>query len=91
MDGVPDVASEGFGATSSAMLAAAVQRVLRFLYVGMELPTQPITDLIPLDEARNAEIYERYLAGERVIILALEYGVSVQRVYVLIRRYQETE
>ena len=70
------------------MVEAAVQRVLRQLYLGQAISTQPVTDLIPLEEVRNAEIYQRYAAGERAVELAEDYGISLQRIYVLIRRYQ---
>jgi Mor family transcriptional regulator len=51
----------------------------------MDVPSDPITDLIPFAEVRNQEIYQRYLAGERATDLASEYGVSLQRIYVIIR------
>ena len=84
----PDMASAGFGVTSSAMVEAVVHRVLRQLYFGQRFSVQPITDLIPTEESRNFEIYKRYAAGERAVDLAEDYGVSLQRIYVLIRRYQ---
>ena len=70
------------------MVEAAVHRVLHQLYVGQQQSTQPITDLIPTEEDRNLEIYKRYAAGERAADLPEDYGVSIQRIYVLIRRYQ---
>ena len=82
------MASAGFGVTSSAMVEAAVHRVLHQLYLGQRFSTQPITDLIPTEEDRNFEIYKRYIAGERAVDLAEDFDTSLQRVYVLIRRYQ---
>ena len=73
------------------MVEAAVHRVLRQLYFGQVLSTSPITDLIPTEEERNLEIYKRYAAGERAVYLAEDYDISLQRVYVLIRRYQTTK
>ena len=70
------------------MVEAAVHRVLHQLYLGQILSTQPVTDLIPTEEDRNLEIYKRYVAGERAIDLAEDYSVSLQRIYVLLRRYQ---
>ena len=70
------------------MVEAAVHRVLRQLYLGQTISPQPVTDLIPTEEERNLEIYKRYIAGERATDLAEDYGVSLQRIYVLIRRYQ---
>ena len=52
------------------------------------LPTQPITDLIPTENERNTEIYQRFVSGERAKDLAEDYSVSLQRIYVLIRRSQ---
>ena len=70
------------------MVEAAVHRVLGQLYFGQRFSAQPITDLIPTEENRNLEIYKRYVAGERAVNLAEDYDISLQRVYVLIRRYQ---
>ena len=70
------------------MVESAVYRILRQLYLGQQYSTQPITDLIPTEEDRNLEIYKRYIAGGRATDLAQDYGVSLQRIYVLIRRYQ---
>ena len=48
-------------------------------------------DLIPTEEERNFEIFTRYVAGERAVDLAEDYGISVQRIYVLIRRAQDAK
>ncbi len=68
-------------------MALAVQRVLAQLYRGIEEAIAPITDMIPEKEWRNQEIIRRYLAGERAVDLAREFGISVRRVNRLIRRY----
>ncbi len=47
----------------------------------------PASDIPPLKADRNQEIVRRYLAGERAVDLAEEYGISVRRVNRLIRRY----
>jgi Mor family transcriptional regulator len=52
----------------------------------MELPTEAVTDSIPFAEERNKEIYRRYLASERATDLAREFGISLQLIYVLIRK-----
>ena len=80
----------GLQIVSSATVASAVHRVLRQRYFGQLLPVGPVTDLIPTEEERNNEIYQRYVSGERAIDLAEDYSVSLQRIYVLIRRYQES-
>ena len=73
------------------MVEAAVYRVLRQLYLGQTISTQPVTDLVPTEEERNLEIYNRYVAGERAVDLAEDYGISLQRIYVLIRRAQDAK
>ena len=68
-------------------MSLAVQRVLAQLYRGIEEAIAPVTDMIPEREWRNQEIVRRYLAGERAVDLAREFGISVRRVNRLIRRY----
>jgi len=77
--------TRGFEDSSSASIERAVQRLLRLLYAGMELPSEAINDLIPSKEERNREIYRRYVEGERAVDLAAEYRISLQRVYKVIR------
>lgn len=79
------MAPEGFEDTSSASIEKAVRRILGLLYAGMELPSEPLTDYKPPKENRNREIYRRYVDGARAVDLAAEYGISLQRVYVIIR------
>jgi Mor family transcriptional regulator len=57
----------------------------------MELPSEPLTDYSPTKEDRNAEIYQRYLAGERAVDLAREYGMSLQRIYKIIRNQRKQQ
>ncbi len=82
---------EGLEDSSSASIEKAVQRILRLLYAGMELPQEPLTDFIPPKEERNAEIYQRYLTGARAVDLAKEYGMSLQRIYVIIRNQKKQQ
>jgi Mor family transcriptional regulator len=78
---------EGFGNISSASMSHAVRKVLAQLYRGMtELDVQ-VNDMIPEKDQRNQEIFARYMAGERAVDLAREFGISVRRVNRLIRRY----
>ena len=51
------------------------------------LPAKPVSDIPPLKADRNQEIVRRYLAGERAVDLAKEFGISIRRVNRLIRRY----
>ncbi len=67
-------------------MSLAVRRVLAQLYRGIEEAIAPVTDMIPEKEGRNQEIIRRYLAGERAVDLAWEFGISVRRVNRLIRR-----
>ncbi len=68
-------------------MSLAVQRVLAQLYRGIEEAIAPVTDMIPEKEWRNQEIFRRYMAGERAVDLAREFGISVRRENRLIRRY----
>jgi Mor family transcriptional regulator len=72
-------------------MSLAVQRVLAQLYRGIEEAIAPVTDMIPEKEWRNQEIVRRYLAGERAVDLAREFGISVRRVNRLIRRYLDRD
>jgi Helix-turn-helix domain len=81
------VLPEGFGNISSATPSQAVAIILRLLYKDQTLPTKPVSDIPPLKADRNREIYDRYLAGERAIDLAREFGISVRRINRIIRRY----
>jgi hypothetical protein len=85
----PDVAPEGFEDSSSASIEKAVQSILRLLYAGMELPSEAISDYTPTKDARNDEIYQRYLTGERAVDLAREYRMSLQRIYKIIRNQKK--
>jgi hypothetical protein len=38
---------------------------------------------------RNLEIYRRYIAGERAVDLATEYGISWQRIYQIIEQVDD--
>ena len=80
-----DVGSKPSEATSSATLVQAIRRILHVLYSGIPLPAAPLNDFTPTKHNRNQEIYSRYLAGERAIELAAEYGISLQRVHEIIR------
>ncbi len=51
----------------------------------MEIPSEPLTDYKPPKEYHYREIQQRYLEAARAVDLAVEYGVSLQRVYVIIR------
>ncbi len=68
-------------------MSLAVQRVLAQLYRGIEEASAPVMDMIPEKAWRNREVIRRYLAGERAVDLAREFGISVRRVNRLIRRY----
>ena len=67
-------------------MSQAVRRVLAQLYRGMIESDTPVSDRIPEKDQRNQEIYERYMAGERAVDLAQEFGISVRSVNKLICR-----
>ena len=83
--GFINMTPEGFEDSSSASIERAVRRILQLLYAGKELPSAPLTDYKPPKADRNREIYQRYFEGARVVDLAVENGISLQRVYVIIR------
>ena len=72
-------------------MGIAVAVVLRIMYGDKPAPVKPASSMIPPKIQRNQEIIQRYLAGERAIDLAEEYGISVRRVNKLIRRYLDRE
>ena len=62
---------------------------LMWLY-GDPLPSdKPLNRLIPAKTVRNGEIYRRYQSGESPTVLAREYKVSEQRIYVIVRRQRD--
>ena len=83
--------SEGFGSIPSATPSQAVAIILRLLYKDQLLPAKPVSDIPPLKAEGNQGIVRRYLAGERSVDLANEFGISVRRVNRLIRRYLDRE
>jgi Mor family transcriptional regulator len=52
----------------------------------MPASNTPVSHNTPPKEDRNREIYRRYLEGARAVDLATECGMSLQRVYVIIRK-----
>src|SRR5258706_3366108 len=64
---------------------------LVLLYGPMPPSTSPITNAIPPKTDRNKEIYQRYLAGESPYVLAREYRISEQRIFVIIRKFKHQE
>jgi Mor family transcriptional regulator len=64
---------------------------LVLLYSGTPLSTLPVTSAIPPKTDRNKEIYQRYLAGESPSLLARDYGISEQRIFVIIRKFKRQE
>ncbi len=63
-----------------------VSVLLSLLYGATAPSAAPLNDFIPPKAERNREIYQRYLGGVSPAQLAREYGISEQRVYVIIRR-----
>ena len=60
--------------------------VLVLLYGAMPPSASPVTSATPPKTDRNKEIYQRYQAGESPSALACEYGISEQRIFVIIRK-----
>jgi len=68
-------------------MSHAVRQVLLQLYRGVIEAGAPVSNMIPEKDQRNREIYHRYMAGERAVDLARDFGISIRRVNRLIRRY----
>lgn len=66
-------------------LENAITRLVDHLYRGLPLPIAPQSQGTPKQEQRNAEVRAKYEAGAGVPDLASEYGVSVARVYQILR------
>ncbi len=80
------IAPEGFQATSGAYsLHTAVQRILALLYP-LPKPARPKKKGEMQRDRRNAEIRQRYADGERAILLAEEYGMTLQALYKMLRQ-----
>ncbi len=78
---------EGYEPKSRDSMGNAVAVVLRLLYADKPVLDKPASGMIPAKTQRNQEIVQRYLAGERAVDLAKEFGISVRRVNRLIRRF----
>ena len=62
------------------------RKALNFLYGNKPASDTPVSHMTPPKDDRNREIYRRYLEGARAVDLAVEYGMSLQRIYVIIRK-----
>ena len=66
--------------------------VFLILLYGTTPPSaSPLTRATPAKTDHNKEMYQRYLAGESPSLLAREYGISEQRVFVIIRKFKYQE
>jgi Mor family transcriptional regulator len=61
------------------------------LYGNMPPPSSLVTIFTPPKTDRNKEIYQRYLADESPSALAREFGISEQRVFVIIRKFKHQQ
>lgn len=55
------------------------------LYKAIPLPVKPVTNGTITKSARNQQIIKRHKAGETLGELALEFGISEQRVHQIVR------
>jgi hypothetical protein len=76
---------EGFEAISGASPQTAAQRLLQLLYPN-EISEKPQKKDENSRDTRNEDIRQRYRAGERVVDLAQEYGMTIQGIYRILRR-----
>ncbi|GAB5491432.1 MAG: hypothetical protein Phog2KO_16470 [Phototrophicaceae bacterium] len=66
-------------------LNTAVELLLNKRYLGITLPIKPKSKQTQKKSARNQQIIERHKAGETLGELALEFGISEQRVHQIVR------
>jgi Mor family transcriptional regulator len=64
---------------------------LILLYGNIPPSSSPVTKITPPKTDRNKEIYQRYLADESPSALAREFGISEQRVFVIIRKLKHQQ
>jgi len=62
-------------------LETAVQCILALLYKGLPLPQKPNSGETPRKSTRNEEIKAKYNDGASVPDLAMEYSISINRIY----------
>ena len=77
---------EGLEATSGNSLRKAIQRLLGLLYPSLK-PSKPKKKGEVHRDHRNEEIRQCYEAGERALLLAEEYGLTIQALYKVLRRH----
>ncbi|SRR5258708_17266715 len=70
----------GFHDIASYGSNEAVGCTLAQLYRDIPLPKEPLSSKVEEKSERNAEIHRRYEAGESIMDLAREYGLSFQRI-----------
>src|SRR5712691_9057068 len=71
----------GFQHLANLTPVQAPRRAIAWLYDGIPLPEVFQPDQTQPKTLRNAEIRQRYAAGESMPALAAEYGISKQRVH----------
>lgn len=62
-------------------LRYAARRVILEVYVGILLPQQAVSRIMPTQYERNQELRQRQLRGESLTLLAEDYGLSAPRVW----------
>jgi hypothetical protein len=80
---------EGFQTISRDYMGPTVAVILVVLNGSFITTSIRVTSSIPPKTERNQEIIHRYLAGERALDLAQEFGISVRRVNKLIVRQRK--
>jgi hypothetical protein len=68
-------------------LNSVVNRLLERLYDGIGFPQKPVTEKHISKDERNQQICSSYALGDRLETIADDYGVSVQRISQLLRRW----
>ena len=63
----------------------AARRMMIELYLGIILPSHPVSRITPSKNERNAEIRARHRAGDSLSTLAETFGIIPQRVSQIVR------
>lgn len=81
------VTPTGLNTNAVPPLRVAIQRVLELLYQDTPHSSIPITHKHHALTQRNAAICARHTAGDTLNEIAEQFGISIQRVHQIIKRW----
>lgn len=79
----------GYDNLANLTVSQAASRILDWLYDGIPLPEVLQPNQTQPKITRNEAIRKRYAAGETLVSLATEYGISKQRVHQIVTGAQD--